>query len=67
MNKKVFLYDLEGNLLKEFKTTQELADYLDYPREYIYFNLKYYDKIRFKGKWFRIRREKIWEIGFIYF
>ena len=58
MEKPVYLYDLKGNLLKEFKKTQDLADYLDYSREYIYFNLKYYDKIRHDGKWFRIRREK---------
>ena len=52
------MYDLEGNLIKEFKTTQDCADYFDKEREYINHNLKYYDKIRKDGKWYRISRER---------
>lgn len=59
MKKKVYLYDLDGVLLKEFSTTEECADYFDKDREYINHNLKYCKKIRKNGKWFVIRREKI--------
>ena len=59
MKKKVYLYDLDGVLLKEFETTEECGEYFEKDREYINHNLKYCKKIRKNGKWFVIRREKI--------
>ena len=56
--KKVYLYNLDGDLIEEFKNTQECADYFGYDREYIYHNLKYYKKIRKDGKWYKIKRTK---------
>lgn len=63
--KKIYLYKLNGELLREFETTQECADYFGYPREYIYHNLKYCDKIRHKQKekWYRISRTQSNEGG----
>lgn len=57
--KTVYMYDLDNNLLKEFKTTMECAEYFNKLPEYINYNLKKYDKIRKDGKWYRIRRLKI--------
>ena len=57
--KKIYLYDLEGNLVEEFKTTDECADYLGKDRLYLYHNLKYCKKIKFCGKWYRLSRELI--------
>ena len=54
--KKIYLYDMEDNLLREFKTTEEFAEYSGHDREYIYHNLKYCKKIRIKGNWYKIRR-----------
>lgn len=59
MKRKVYLYDLNNNLLKEFSTTEECANYFGKEREYINHNLKYCKKIRKDGEWFVIRREKI--------
>lgn len=57
--KKVYLYNLNKELIKVFKTTQECADYFDYEREYIYHSLKYYKKIKRKGKWYLISRKEL--------
>lgn len=59
--KPIYLYDLDMNLLKEFKTTDDFADYCGYNREYIYHNLKYCKKIRINKKWYVIKREMIKE------
>lgn len=56
--KPVYMYDLDGNFIRSFETTQECADYFEYEREYINHNLKYCDKIRKDDKWYRISREK---------
>ena len=57
---KVYMYDLEGNFIRSFETTQECAEYFEKwgGREYINHNLKYCDKIRKDSKWYRISREK---------
>ena len=57
-SKPVYMYDLDGNLLKVFETTMDCADYFEKDREYINHNLKYYDKIRKDGKWYYLRRNK---------
>lgn len=54
--KPVYLYDLEDNLLKKFETTMDCAEYFNKEPEYINHNLKYCDKIRKDGKWYRISR-----------
>ena len=54
--KPVYLYDLEDNLLRKFETTMECAEYFNKEPEYINHNLKYCDKIRKDGKWYRISR-----------
>lgn len=59
MNKKskpVYMYSLDDKLIKKFETTMDCADYFDKEPEYINHNLKYCDKIRKDGKWYRIRR-----------
>lgn len=56
--KKVYLYNMNKELLKEFNTTQECADFFNHDREYIYHNLKYCKKIRKDGKWYLIKRKK---------
>lgn len=56
--KKVYLYTVDGDLVRIFETTQECADWFDYDREYIYHNLKYCDKIRKDNTmWYRISRK----------
>lgn len=57
--KPVYMYDLEKKLLRKFETTMECAEYFDKEPEYINHNLKYCDKIRKGGKWYRIRRIKL--------
>ncbi len=54
--KPVYLYDLEDNLLRKFKTTMECAEYFNKEPEYINHNLKYCNKIRKDDKWYRISR-----------
>lgn len=56
-SKPVYMYDLEGNLIKYFKSTLECAEYFDKDREYINHSLKYYKKIRKDGKWYKIGRK----------
>ena len=46
MNKKVYLYDVNMNFIREFKTTYECAEFFDKDVGYINHNLKYYQKIR---------------------
>jgi hypothetical protein len=50
------MYDTEGNLLKVFPTSFECADFFDKPPQYIYYNIKYFKKIRKDGKWYVIKR-----------
>lgn len=57
--KPVYMYDLEMNLLKEFKTTGECADYFGKDSDYINHSLKYNAKIRRNGKWYIIKRERV--------
>ena len=57
--KPVYLFDIEGNFLKKFETTQDCADYFGKEREYINHNLCYCDKFRYNGKWYRLSREKL--------
>ena len=54
--KKVYMYDTNGNLLKVFPTSFECADFFDKPPQYIYYNIKYFKKIRKDGKWYVIKR-----------
>lgn len=58
--KKVYLYTIDGEFLREFETTDDCANYFGYDREYLYHNLKYCKKIRHKKerKWYVIKREK---------
>jgi len=56
--KPVYVYDVDGNLVKEFKTTKECAEYFDKERDYINHNLKYYKKIRQNDVWFILKRVK---------
>lgn len=58
ITKKVYMYDLKGEKIKEFETTQDCADYFEKEREYINHNLKYCDKIRKNGCWYRLSREE---------
>ena len=57
-SKPVYLYDLKGNLLLEFESTNDCAKYFEKDCEYINHNLKYCKKIRKNGKWFIISRRK---------
>lgn len=56
--KPVYMYDLEMNLLKEFKTTAECANYFEKDKDYINHSLKYNAKIRRNGNWYIIKRER---------
>lgn len=58
-SKPVYMYDMDGKLLKEFETTVDCADFFGKDREYINHNLKYYQKIRKDGTWYYLRRNKI--------
>lgn len=58
MRKAVYVYDMDGKLVKEFETTIDCADYFEKEREYINHNLKYCKKIRKDGKWYKISRIK---------
>ena len=55
---KVYMYDVDGNLLKEFEKTKDCAEYFDKDREYINYNLKHYKKIRKDGAWYILSRER---------
>lgn len=57
--KPIYLYDLSMNLIKSFATTQECADYLNKEVQYLYYNLKYFKKIRFNNKWYILKRNKV--------
>jgi len=56
--KAVYVYDVKGELIKEFETTKDCAEYFEKEREYINHNLKYYRKIRKDGEWYILSREK---------
>ena len=56
--KPVYMYNSKGELVKEFKTTEECGDYFGKDPEYINYNLCHFDKIRYKNEWYRIRRTK---------
>ena len=56
--KPVYIYDLEGNLVKEFETTSECAEYFNKEKDYINHNLKYYKKIRKDNIWYVLKRER---------
>ena len=57
MKKPVYLYDVNMNFIKEFKTTYECAEFFDKDVGYINHNLKYYQKIRKDGVWYIIKRD----------
>ena len=59
--KKVYMYNLDNELVRVFNTTEECGDYFGYDKAYLYHNLKYCKKIRHKKerKWYIIRREEI--------
>lgn len=54
--KPVKLYDEKNNFIKEFKTTDECAEFFNKERDYINHNLKYCARIRKDGKWYIITR-----------
>ncbi len=54
--KPIYLYDMDMNLIEEFETTDDFADYCNKDRAYIYHNLKYCNKIWIKRKWYIIKR-----------
>ena len=59
MNKrKVYLYNLNKELINVFESTKECANYFNYDTSYIYHNLKYCKKIRHKEtkQWYTIKR-----------
>ena len=56
--KKVYMYDMQGNLVMEFKTTRECADYFGKEKDYINFNIKYYKRFRYNDQWYRLSRDK---------
>lgn len=56
--KKLYLYTLDNELVKEFNTTDEGADFFDKDRLYLYHNLKYCKKFRFNNKWYKLSRKK---------
>lgn len=58
MTKPVYLYDIEGNFLRKFETTEECAEFFGKDRLYINHSLKYRAKIRKDGKWYIIRRNR---------
>lgn len=55
--KKVFLYNMNDELIKIFKTTEECALFFDKEIQYIYHNLKYCKKIKKDNTWYKIKRE----------
>ena len=55
----VYMYDLEMNLIKEFKTTKECAIYLNRERDNVNNSINYKTKIRKDGKWFILKRERV--------
>lgn len=57
--KPVYMYDMWGDLFMEFKTTKECAEYCEKEPEYINYNIKYCNKIRVDGIWFKLRRNKM--------
>lgn len=58
VSRKVYLYDNEMNFIREFETTKECADYFGKEKDYINHHLKYREKIRKDGVWYRIKRKK---------
>ena len=56
--KKIYMYDLNMNLVQEFDTTQDFADYVGKELQYIYHNIKYCKKFRFNNQWYILKREK---------
>ena len=56
MKSEIKLYDKDDNFIKVFESVKECAKFFDKDKNYIYYNLKYMDKIRKEGKWFKIRR-----------
>ena len=63
--KKVYLYDINKELIQVFEDTEDCANYFNYDRQYIYHNLKYCKKIwhKEKRKWYIIKRDLIVPIG----
>ena len=57
MKKPVYLYDVNMNFIREFKTTYECAEFFDKDVGYINHNLKYYQKIRKDRTWYIIKRD----------
>ena len=57
--KKVYMYTLEGELIKVFETTNDCANFFGTDNLYINHNLKYCNKKRKDGKWYVLKREEI--------
>lgn len=58
-NKQVYMYRIAPFRLvkyKHFKTTKEMEEFTGISSIYINHNLKYCDKLRFKGEWYKISR-----------
>lgn len=61
-NKKglpVYMYDMEGKLLKKFEQTKDCAEFFDKDPDYICHNMQYCDKIKKDNTWYRITREPV--------
>lgn len=54
--KKVYMYDLEGNLIKVFETTNDCGEFFGCDNDYINHNLKYCKKKRYKDTWVILSR-----------
>ena len=60
MTKPVYMFDINGNFIRKFETTQECADFFGKDRDYINHSLAYYKKIKKGGEWYVISRESEW-------
>ena len=56
--KKVYVYDIENNLIKVFKNTRSAAIFFGCDTEYLYHNIKYCKRKRKDGKWYILSRNE---------
>lgn len=57
-SRSVFVYDLNGNLIKKFESTLECAEYFNKEREYINHSIWKKMKFRHNNEWYRLKRKK---------
>ncbi len=57
-SRSVFVYDLNGNLIKKFESTLECAEYFNKEREYINHSIWEKMKFRHNNEWYRLKRKK---------